>query len=67
MLNWAGIEQISISGGSGFYVNDIAVNVPVATPGPVAGAGLPGLVLACGGLLGWWRRKRTGSVALAAA
>ena len=42
-----------------------------AVPGPIAGAGLPGLILAGGGLLGWWRRRRrrtrNGSAALAAA
>jgi hypothetical protein len=54
-----------VSGGTGNLAGQIdAVSVsPLAVPGPVVGAGLPGVVMAVGGLLAWRRRRNQSAVA----
>src|SRR5262249_42470460 len=69
-LEWSGIDAIRFSSAGGtpnpvlqggigpeFALDNLTINAPVV-PGPIAGAGLPGLVLAWGAFLTWRRRRQ---------
>jgi hypothetical protein len=57
--NVFGADIIGSTGRTGM----VAATTSVPVPGPIVGAGLPGLMIACGGLLGLARRRRRQQIA----
>jgi hypothetical protein len=49
--------------GNGDRVSGITITQVAAVPGPIVGAGIPGLVMAFGGLIAWRRRRNQAAVA----